>query len=285
MILSFHPCFAGDMQIILGDRHLTADEFFRIRQAEVIILPQGCHRSLYEACRDSSALLFPNYVRRFEFPGKIGQIRLFRRLAFPHPETLVWSTVDKFRKAWESSEDLHHGQPFIIKAENSHGGDGIHVISDFEDLSNCLEKLAQAEKEGQSGFLSQALIPSQGNVLRTVIMGKKIISYWKRPKELGQIITTINRGAKVDKSWRPDLQEKGRSRTQEFSAASGIDLAACDLIFDFDSSEPQPLLLEINYYFGRRGLGGSLNYYRLLHEAIQGWLTERGFDPNRIALF
>jgi ribosomal protein S6--L-glutamate ligase len=74
----------------------------------------------------------------------------------------------------------------------------------------------------------------------------------------------------------------GRVQAQKLSAATGINLAAVDFVFHFPHPNPRPLLLEINYYFGRRGLGGSLKYYRLLHRAIQAWLLEKGFDPKSV---
>jgi ribosomal protein S6--L-glutamate ligase len=36
------------------------------------------------------------------------------------------------------------------------------------------------------------------------------------------------------------------------------------------------MLLEINYFFGRRGLGGSEAYYLILLEEIQSWITGLG---------
>jgi ribosomal protein S6--L-glutamate ligase len=33
------------------------------------------------------------------------------------------------------------------------------------------------------------------------------------------------------------------------------------------------MLLEINYFFGRRGLGGSEAYYKILLAEIQVWLA------------
>jgi ribosomal protein S6--L-glutamate ligase len=35
------------------------------------------------------------------------------------------------------------------------------------------------------------------------------------------------------------------------------------------------MLLEINYFFGRKGLGGSENYYRILLAEIRNWLARR----------
>ncbi|MBW1888483.1 MAG: hypothetical protein JRI52_09070, partial [Deltaproteobacteria bacterium] len=71
---------------------------------------------------------------------------------------------------------------------------------------------------------------------------------------------------------------------QKLSRATCINLAAIDFVFPFDRPDPYPLFLEINYYFGRRGLGGSLNYYRLLFEAVQEWLKENGLDPESVEL-
>ena len=141
-----------------------------------------------------------------------------------------------------------------------------------------------AGRSGSPAFISQELIPTNGNVLRVVIIGLKMITYWKRAGSSGQIITTIKKGARIDRDWRIDLQEKGRALTQKFSDATGINLAAVDLVFPFNQAGPEPLFIEINYYFGRRGLGGSLKYYRLLFAAIKEWLNKKGFDPKSIKL-
>ena len=57
-----------------------------------------------------------------------------------------------------------------------------------------------------------------------------------------------------------------------------------DFVFPISEKDPEPLFLEINYYFGRRGLGGSENYYQLLHQAIRDWLEEEGLDPEAVRL-
>jgi ribosomal protein S6--L-glutamate ligase len=128
------------------------------------------------------------------------------------------------------------------------------------------------------------MIPCEGNVLRVGVLGKRFFSYWKRSGHPGGAITTLSQGARVDKTWRKDLREKGIRYAQRLCEASAINLAAMDFVFSMVDSDPQPLILEINYYFGRRGLGGSLRYYRLLHRAIREWLEEKGLDPKRVKL-
>jgi hypothetical protein len=117
-----------------------------------------------------------------------------------------------------------------------------------------------------------------------VIIGNRIVTYWKRPNRQGTIITAVSRGAVIDHDWRPDLQEKVKAHAYDFSKAAGLNLAAIDFVFPFSEEDPEPLFLEVNYYFARRGLGGTLGYYRLLYQAIRDWMAEAGLDPKSVRL-
>ncbi len=254
MILSFHPCFDANVQVILGARRLDSSDFELIRGANVIILPQGCPEDLFQACSRSDALIFPNYEMRFKYPGKIGQSLLFQDFGFSHPETLRWPTVDKFKKAYPDPEFSPHNLPFLIKDDKSHEAEGVYFVEDRSSLSEALDYLILRERSGMSGFVTQEFVPSGGNVLRAVIIGKRVITYWKRPNKPGQVITTISRDAIIDSEWKPDLQEKGKEQAHVLTEKTGINLAAVDFVFPFSLKDPEPFILEINYYFGRRGL-------------------------------
>jgi ribosomal protein S6--L-glutamate ligase len=282
-ILSFHPCFAAKVQIILGSRKLSPRDHDLISKADAIILPQSCSQDLYQACKASSAELFPNYDIRFKYRGKTGQNSLFKELGLPHPDTLSWISVDQFRRAVQQ-DGLSHHFPFLLKGSESHEGEGVFLIADQVSLESTLEVLRKWESTGQSGFVSQALIASGRNVLRAVLLENKIITYWKKPVLQGSLITTISRNAVADKEWKRALQEKARVQTEIFGQKTGVNVAAIDYVFPMSDPEPQPLILEVNYYFGRHGLGGSLNYYRLLFEALQEWLLKKGFDLTLVRL-
>ena len=268
---------------MLGSRTLSPQDLHWIEKAGAIILPQTCSQGLYLACKASSAELFPNYDARFKFPGKIGQNSLFDELQLPHPDTWSWISADEFRRALRE-KGLCHDYPFLLKGNQCHEGDGIFLIADRGCLESALRVLSSWERTGQSGFVSQALIASGGNVLRAVALENRIITYWKRPLLPESPITTVSRNAFVDKDWRKDLQARGRVQTRILSQKTGINVAAVDYVFHLGDPDPQPLILEINYYFGRRGLGGLLNYYRLLLEALQEWLQKKGFAPNLVRL-
>jgi ribosomal protein S6--L-glutamate ligase len=284
MILSFHPCFDTDVQIILGDRRLDSTDLQLIRNAKAIILPQGCRQELYMACSKTKAPVFPQYEMRFKYPGKMGQSILFKDFGFLHPGTLRWQTVDEFKKAYPDSEGFPHELPFFIKEDKSHEAEGVFLVKDADSLSKAFESLGLRESSGLSGFVTQEFIPSGGKVLRAVIIGNQVITYWKLPNRPGQVITTISRDAIIDPHWRPDLQEKVRNQSLSLSEKTGINLGAIDFVFPLSDDDPVPFFLEINYFFGRRGLGGSEKYYRLLYQAVQDWLGQNGLDQESVTL-
>ena len=283
MILSFHPCLVADHQVILGDRSLSRQDFSLMADAEVILLPQTCTPHLYRVCASTSALLFPHYEVRFKYSGKVGQSRLFKEIDCVHPETFIWRGVEEWENAL-SEKGFPHKVPFLIKKNTGHEGEGVYLIEDQQTLESTLEKLHHGAQTGSSEFISQELIPAGGNVLRVVIMGKRMFSYWKRPEKSGQIISSIGRDARVDKEWRKDLQEMGKEESEKIAAITGIDLAALDFVFPLSRPDPRPFILEINYYFGRRGLGGSERFYRLLYETVREWLASNGVDPHSLVL-
>jgi ribosomal protein S6--L-glutamate ligase len=284
MILSFHPCFEADDQIVLGDRALNSVDHARIREAEAIILPQGCTEDLFRACTRSQASIFPRYENRFRYPGKTGQSILFRDFSWPHPETARWSSVKEYRETYLEKTGFPHALPFLVKTDKTHEAAGVYLVRDTPSLLEALEHLSVLEASGLSGFVTQAFVPCGGNVLRAVVIGKQILTYWKRPRNPGEVITSIGGGAKIDHHWRPDLQENGRFQVKGLSAKTGINLAAIDWVFPAGVTDPVPLVLEINYFFARRGLGGTEKFYHLLYQAIQDWLADEGLDPKAVSL-
>ena len=284
MILSFHPCFDADIHIILGSRQLGLKDLELIRQAEAIILPQGCPANLYRTCSDTKAHIFPSYEMRFRYPGKTGQSILFGNFGFPHPKTLRFRSTAEFTERQSIAETFLHNLPFFIKTDKAHEAEGVFLVEGEDSLSDALDHLSRCEKRGQGNFVTQDFIDSGGNVLRAVIMGKRIITYWKLPAKPGQLITTISRGAIIDHHRQPQLQKKGKELALILSGKTGINLAAIDFVFQMSKEDPPPFFLEINYSFGRRGLGGMEKYYQMLYGAIENWLEENKLSRKSVRL-
>jgi ribosomal protein S6--L-glutamate ligase len=277
MILSFHPCIHGDENIIVAGRAPTREEEVIIRRADAIILPQGVRQDLYEMCRSQCARVFPNYDLRFAYPGKIGDIQVFDAFRVPHPKTLIFSNVATYRDRYRLERTAFpFAPPFVIKGNTGGEGHLVFKIHDRNELVPVLAMLAAMEGSGFTGFVAQEWIDHGGRDLRVVVLHDERLIYWRVQDDPGKFLTNLNAGATIDDRSDPDLRQEVDGLVSRFCQDSGVNLAGIDVMFDCHDPTRRPLMVEINYWFGRRIFGSSHNYYLRLLAAIRTWL--RGFD-------
>ena len=277
MILSYHPFFEADKNVICAGREPDAEDLAAIRAADAVVLPQGCFRSLYTMARQNCANVFPNFDARFKYAGKIGQARLFEETNAPHPETATYRNLDSFY----NHPDSFGGQttrsfPLVFKFD--WGGEGNHVflINSSDELDRVLQTAADFEKGGRSGFLLQNYIPDGNRSVRVVVVGQTFLSYWRIQNSTESFGSSLAQGAVIDADADPDLQQIAVASVKAFCNQAGINLAGFDILFAPEPRPTEPLFLEINYYFGRRGLGGSENLYKLLNTELLNWINRLG---------
>ena len=274
MIVSFHPLFEADKNIICAGRQPNEEDLAAIRAADAVILSQGCYRALYEMARENCSHVFPNYDARFEYPGKINQIKLFRKVKVAHPASEIFSQVASFQHHYpEGLTKLGFDFPLVFKMDWGDEGETVYRIDSADNLQEILQKVAEYEKTGQAGFILQEYISSNSRTLRVVILAQRVISYWRIQEKNDGFYSNLSKGAKIDSVAEPGLQQKAVALVKDLCQKTGINLAGFDVIFSSENGDPNPMLLEINYFFGRKGLGGSENYYRILLAEIRNWLT------------
>ena len=277
MILSFHPLYEADRNILCAGRDPGPEELAAIEAARAVILPQGCRESLYAMARQNCPHVFPNYDKRFEFPDKLGQARLFQHTGVPHPRTRIYDSIAAYYKAPPPTEPLADFTfPFVFKFDWGGEGDNVFLVTSSLDLEKLINKAISYEKTGQHGFLFQEYIPAQGRSLRVVVIHGSFFSYWRRQESPGDFYTNIKQGARLDPDDDPLLQEKAVAAATAFCGHSGINLAGFDFLFSetaLKKGRIEPLFLEINYFFGRKGLGGSNAYYKILQQEIDRWIN------------
>lgn len=278
MILSFHPLYTADINLLCAGRDPGGQELFAIRQAKAVILPQGCRESLYRMAKNNCAEVFPDYGARFAYPEKIGQAKLFQETRVPHPRTVFYDKGVMTEMGYHALlNTLPFDLPFVFKFNWGGEGDTVFLLQSREDLENILKRAVIYEKSGQHGFLFQELVPSKGRSLRVVVIHQSYASYWRVHEKDDAFYTNLKKGAKIDMDSDPDLQEAAIAATRKFCDQTRINLAGFDFLFsepDRQAGVINPLFLEINYFFGRRGLGGSDNYYQLLQNEINAWLGQ-----------
>jgi ribosomal protein S6--L-glutamate ligase len=284
MILSFHPCIDADLNAIVAGRAPGPEEESMVEQANAIILPQGVRQDLYDLCRKYTDRVFPNFDLRFQYPGKIGDILLFRSAASPHPETCLFQNVTDYHSHFPAGEDrFPFPFPFVLKG--NYGGEGrmIYRIHNGQELQTVVDQFRAMENSGTRGFIIQQWIDHGGRDVRVVVLHDRLISYWRVQRDPRQFLTNLSAGGTIDLHSDHHLLEKAEEFVQRFCKQTDINLAGIDLIFDKDDESQQPLFVEINYWFGRRFFGSSEAYYAELKKAVKSWLASFDTDwPNRI---
>lgn len=274
MIVSFHPLFEADKNIICAGREPNTDDLAAIKDARAVVLPQGCSQSLYEMAAANCKHVFPDYKTRFNYPGKIGQIRLFQKNGTAHPHAERFQTLKDFQQQYgENPRDSDFELPCVFKFNWGGEGETVYLLNSSDDLKEALRKAAIFEHSGQKGFLLQEYVPTEGKTLRVVIIGKTLISYWRIQENTDAFISNVSGGARVDAAAEPERQKVAKAFVKNLCNKTGINLAGFDVIFAPVKEYIKPLMLEINYFFGRKGLGGSEAFYKILKAEIHHWLA------------
>ncbi len=282
MILSYHPCYEADINRLCAGRNPDAKDLSAIRAADAVVLPQGCREALYSMAMQNCPHVFPDYGARFQYPGKIGQARLFQALEAPHPRTWVFDDTTHFRR--RAKEVVDTGFPLVFKLDWGGGGDTVFLLQSPSDLAHALSRAAAEERSGQRGFILQVFVPAANRTLRVAVIGQTRLAYWRIQDNPGVFGTSVANGARIDTESDPALRQKALALTRSFCQQSRINLAGFDFLFDESGIVPQgplPMFLEINYFFGRTGLGGSARFYVMLQAEIDNWVAGLGIAVNR----
>ena len=115
---------------------------------------------------------------------------------------------------------------------------------------------------------------------RVIIMGERLRAFWRVAPE-GEFRGNLSQGGRVDAESRPYDLEKAMGLARRLRDEAGIDLAAVDFLIPEGA---EPLLLEINFYFGRQALGGAQAFLEEFLLAVRRWLQRVGLDGGRVSL-
>ncbi len=240
-----------------------------LRAATGVLLPSYVSPWTYRSITQHAKHWFPRLEARFHFQGKTRQVHLFHAMGVRHPESLVFETpldletyLDEHGPPW--------GYPMVLKGDLGGGGETVFPIHGREDVPVHLRNLP-----GDKPLLIQKWVEHGGKDLRVVVYGDRAVSYFRVGG--GQFYNNVCRGGKLDHEGWPELQRKGVSAVRAFCRRAGIDIAGFDLMFPDDG---EPVFVEVNFHFGRKGLGGLKEHRKHLQNAIQSWREHLISDPS-----
>ena len=274
------------MNRLCAGRQPDSYDLNAIRGARAVILPQGCNYALYKMARTHCKYVFPNWDARFDYPGKTGQIRLFRKIerkigrkiepkiSVAHPQSYLFKDMRSYnlRRGKLTFQEIEP-YPFVFKLNHGGEGEAVFLIRSDAIFKEKIKLATKQEQNGWPGFLIQQYIPSRSRSLRVCVIGRLYFTYWRIQKNKKLFGTSLAQGATIDAVSDPLLRDAGIKAAQAFCRQTGINLAGFDFLFAAHEENPRPLFLEINYFFGRKGLGGSQAFYAILEEEIQAWIS------------
>ncbi len=250
-------------------RAFSESERRAIAAASFVVTPQSIGARAYAQCRALNRNVFPDYSSRFGFEGKVGNFRLFRDFGLPHPETLAYAGALDFSAAHPDHRRPPFPFPFVIKEDQGGGGNGVFRIGNPAELGAALARI------GPRPLVAQRFVRHKGSDLRVVILWDRFYPYWRVQDNPEEFRNNVGRGARIAFNFEPDLTLAGVRAAADFSRRTGINCAALDILFDRASPASAPLLGEVNFVFGRKGMGGSKRFRKLFRDAVARWMKSQ----------
>jgi ribosomal protein S6--L-glutamate ligase len=283
-IVSFHPLIqARDNRLLESQRPLDEEDRKAVEAAAAVVLPHLCRPDLYELIVSLKKPHFPRQAVRLSFDGKVGALRLFEQLGLPQPKGLAFSTLDEAVAAWRQDGGAGLAEaglkpPLVAKGAGGGMGDNIFLVRTPEELAELAGRLDTACVHGPAGLVLQEYIETGGRDCRVVFIGGWRDAFWRKGAD-GEFRANLSQGGQVVRDMDLPNLMRAKALAERLRRAAQFDVAAVDLLFN---QEGQPLLLEINHYFGREAIGGGEVFRRRYFRAVQGWLAGLGMEPGLV---
>ena len=240
-----------------------------IRGAAGVLLPRYFSPGRCQEVASLARNLFPRIEARYHYRGKTDQIRLMRRLDLPHPDSRLFSSPEEALAAF-TAQNTSLRLPCVLKGDRGAGGSRVFPVHTQEELQIRLKELPEKEP-----VLVQRWVETEGKDLRVVVVGGEVRSYFR--VGVDGFYNNVACGARIEQDAYPHLQLRGRELARHAAVAAGMDLAAFDIAFP---AGEDPVLLEINFLFGTKGLGGREGYNRLFGLALAHWMRKVLNQPD-----
>jgi ribosomal protein S6--L-glutamate ligase len=280
MVASFHPLIsAPESRLLVSQRPLDSGDVRAVARSRAVVLPQLCRRDLYCLAVGLGKPVFPRQAARLALDGKVGSLRLFAGLGLPQPRGREFSGLAAAARAWRAGELAGLGAPLVVKGAGGGMGDNVFLAGSPEELSALAGRLDTGCAHGPAGLVVQELVEAGGRDCRVVLWGRRSEAFW-RVGAPGEFRANLSQGGRVDRGSDPAGLARAEELARRLAGLAGLDVAAVDLLLPPGG---EPLLLEINHYFGREALGGGRAFFERYLRAVREWLAGLGLDPGLVA--
>lgn len=172
--------------------------------------------------------------------NKVRTLQIMNRKNIPIPQT-VFSINPK---NIDEQIELLGGPPVIIKLQEGTQGMGVILAESKKSAKSIMDTFYNMK----TSFLLQEFIEeSNGEDIRTIVVGNKVVASMKRKGEVGEFRSNIHRGGTGEIADLTNVEKKMALRATKFLS---LPVAGVDII----RSKKGPLLLEVNASPGLQGI-------------------------------
>ena len=172
--------------------------------------------------------------------NKVSTLQMMSKRGIPVPKTVFSINPNNV----DDQIELLGGAPVIIKLQEGTPGKGVILAESKKSAKSVIDTLYSMNT---SILLQEFIEEANGEDLRIVVVGNKIVASMKRTSEQDDFRSNVHRGAKTQK-----VQLTPREKFIALSATKhlGLGVAGVDLI----RSNIGPLLIEVNASPGLKGI-------------------------------
>ncbi len=281
-IISYHPALEADTNLLLvSQRPLGPHDERAVAAAAAVLLPQSPRPDLHALVKAHAKPHFPRAEVQLNDDGKVGNHRLFTRLGLDQPETVEFGDLAAAVRAWRQGRvPGGGGAPLVAKGAGGGEGRNVFLVRGPDELHALGPRLETRCARGPDGLVLQEYIDTGGRDLRVIFIGPWEDAFW-RVADGDDFRTNLSQAGRIVRGGEGPEMARAVEMARRLRQAAELDVAAVDMVVTPDG---RPLLLEINFAFGRRALGGTGPFLKRYLEAVRYWLQGLGLDPVRVRL-
>ncbi|MEM1259632.1 MAG: RimK family alpha-L-glutamate ligase [Bacteroidota bacterium] len=172
--------------------------------------------------------------------NKVRTLQIMARKGLPIPETLFSINPDNI----EDQIRLLGGPPVIIKLQEGTHGLGVILAETKKSAKSIIDTLYKMDT---SILLQQYIEEANGEDIRIIVVGSKVVAAMKRKSDLDEFRSNVHRGAETEKV---ELSSREKYIALNATKYLGLGVAGVDIM----RSKKGPVLIEVNASPGLRGI-------------------------------
>ncbi|KPM31035.1 Ribosomal protein S6 modification protein [Croceitalea dokdonensis DOKDO 023] len=175
--------------------------------------------------------------------NKVRTLQIMARKGIAIPQTLFSINPDNIGEQIR----LLGGPPVIIKIQEGTQGIGVILAESKQSAKSIIDTFYKMDT---SILLQEYVKEANGEDIRIIVVGNKIVASMKRSSELGEFRSNVHRGGRTSAI---EITANERKMALHATKYLGLGVAGVDLM----RSKKGPVLLEVNASPGLKGIEGA----------------------------